>query len=414
MNPLARIRNQTIIAMALWVIVVGLSYYWNIHNERGQIVALAEVDAKTNLKRDLAFREWSTSHGGIYLRVDGKTRPSPFLADVPERDVPTPSGGMLTLQNPAATLRELKEKQIELYGEPARITGFKVLNPINAPDDWEKKALGIVDKTRQDYSEVVTINGKPYLRRMQPMFMEEGCLKCHAWTGIKVGGLRGATDIAIPLDVYQAVVQKTERTLAKTHGGILLVGLAVIGLVSRRSRLRAKEIIQYQENLEQLARHDSLTGLLNRRYFFDLAEQELARALRHDRPLSLLMIDIDLFKQVNDTYGHAVGDKTLQKLSQIFSEIVREIDIVCRMGGEEFAILLPETGKEEAIEVAERLRLSVEKTEIPMEHGLPLHFTISIGVASLKKQSDNIDTLLSRADNALYEAKRTGRNRVCT
>ncbi|HEU0282776.1 MAG TPA: diguanylate cyclase, partial [Gallionella sp.] len=371
------------------------------------------AEAKANLKRDMALLLWSTDHGGIYLRVNENIKPSPFLANIPDRDIPAPNGEMLTLQNPVASLREIKLKQGELYGELAHVTGLKYLNSINAPDSWEKKALGIIDKTLQDFSEVTTIDGKAYLRMMQPMIMEEGCMKCHAWTGIKIGELRGGTDIAIPLERYQSIAQREENNIAATHAGILLLGLVLIGFISRQSRLRIQESIQYQQELEHLAYVDSLTGLLNRRRFYELAEQELVRALRHERPLSILMIDVDKFKRINDTYGHATGDRVLQKLSDVFRKVVREIDFICRMGGEEFAILLTETDQVRAMEVAERLRASTENTELNLKGEASLHFTISIGIASLSRQADKIDAIISLADGALYEAKETGRNRVC-
>ena len=168
-----------------------------------------------------------------------------------------------------------------------------------------------------------------------------------------------------------------------------------------------------QQELERLSQTDALTGLSNRRYFLTLAEQELARAQRYGGALSVFMMDLDHFKVVNDTYGHQTGDLVLQKLGGLCREALREIDSVGRLGGEEFAVILPQTDAPRALEVAERLRQAVARTEVALERGLPLHFTLSIGVTTLAGGSANIDTLLGQADSALYEAKRSGRNRVC-
>jgi len=168
-----------------------------------------------------------------------------------------------------------------------------------------------------------------------------------------------------------------------------------------------------QLTIERQAQVDYLTGLSNRRHFINEGEAELARATRYKKPLSLMMLDIDFFKLVNDTYGHKTGDFVLQRLSELFKEALREIDIIGRLGGEEFAILLPETELEKAIEVAERVRQLVESAEIALEIGLPLRATISIGVATLNGSEINIDMLLHQADQALYEAKKGGRNKVC-
>lgn len=169
---------------------------------------------------------------------------------------------------------------------------------------------------------------------------------------------------------------------------------------------------QLEEEFKRQARVDFLTGVSNRRHFMEQAEQEIQRTNRYDTPLSLLMLDIDLFKQVNDTYGHKSGDDVLRTMATACRETLREIDIIGRIGGEEFAILLPETDKAEAADVAERLRAVLANQKVPLEAGIPIHFTVSIGVASRTSKKDNIDTLLNLADEALYQAKKYGRNRV--
>jgi diguanylate cyclase (GGDEF)-like protein len=165
--------------------------------------------------------------------------------------------------------------------------------------------------------------------------------------------------------------------------------------------------------LERRAYTDYLTGLANRRHFLEQAENELARTLRYGRELSILMLDLDHFKQVNDTYGHKVGDLVLKRLSELCRATLRDVDVVGRIGGEEFAVLLPETGTAQAMDTAERLRSSIAAAHVTPESGLPVHFTVSFGVTTLSEKDTNIDILLNQADQALYRAKRDGRNRVC-
>lgn len=165
--------------------------------------------------------------------------------------------------------------------------------------------------------------------------------------------------------------------------------------------------------LEQKAYIDYLTEVNNRGHFMEQSEKELVRALRYEKPLAILMLDIDFFKKINDSHGHKLGDIVLKKLADICKQTLREVDIIGRVGGEEFAILLPETDQQLAAEVAERLRAAIADTKIPMKDGLPVQFSVSIGVASLVSKDDNMDVLLNRADQALYEAKETGRNKVC-
>jgi diguanylate cyclase (GGDEF)-like protein len=168
----------------------------------------------------------------------------------------------------------------------------------------------------------------------------------------------------------------------------------------------------YQETLE-LSFTDALTGVPNRRQLSQRLEQEFSRSVRFGDPLSLLMVDLDHFKQINDVHGHAVGDGVLRGIALLLRRNVRKVDIVARYGGEEFCVVLPRVAKAEAMEVAEKLRRSVAAAALPgPEGGTPLHVTISVGVATLGIDADDAASLLEKADAALYEAKRLGRDRV--
>lgn len=168
---------------------------------------------------------------------------------------------------------------------------------------------------------------------------------------------------------------------------------------------------QAQTRLMELATTDSLTGLHNRRYFMDTATQEFERARRYQMPLSLLMIDADRFKSINDRFGHHIGDEVLKALAMIGRRQLREIDLLARLGGEEFAILLPQTDFADAWVVAERLRQTIAEHTVDTKQGL-LNFTISLGLSSLDPVTADLDDLLRQADVALYQAKQNGRNRV--
>jgi eukaryotic-like serine/threonine-protein kinase len=166
------------------------------------------------------------------------------------------------------------------------------------------------------------------------------------------------------------------------------------------------------EEMNRLAITDNLTGLLNRRAFSEAAEREFERARRYRRPLSLILFDIDKFKSVNDAHGHLIGDQVLRVLSDTVRKTTRATDIVCRWGGEEFLILMPEQGHDQAVATAERLRQDASNLVVVTPSG-HLSLTISLGVASLKRQEDEtLDSLIGRADAAMYEAKAAGRNTV--
>jgi diguanylate cyclase (GGDEF)-like protein len=145
--------------------------------------------------------------------------------------------------------------------------------------------------------------------------------------------------------------------------------------------------------------------------FFDLADQEFSRSHRYKHPLSIIMMDIDRFKLVNDTYGHAAGDIVLTQVAQMCRESLRLVDILARYGGEEFVVMLPETTAAEAQLIAERMRLLIARTAILSEQN-SVHITLSFGVVELDPTCKNIEELLNRSDQAMYIAKRKGRNRV--
>lgn len=173
----------------------------------------------------------------------------------------------------------------------------------------------------------------------------------------------------------------------------------------------AIENAQLFEQAYSLSITDSLTELMNRRHFFEIAKIEFERIQRYHRTLSIMMIDVDHFKKINDEHGHTTGDLALQKVAAQIKHSVRTVDAVARYGGEEFVVLMPETALREALQVAERIRKSVSDGLIE-ENSVEVWVTLSIGVAEMDKQSSNIDTLIRYADQALYAAKAKGRNRV--
>jgi len=189
-------------------------------------------------------------------------------------------------------------------------------------------------------------------------------------------------------------------------GELLRIGNTIFKFLSRNNIEQA-----YHEELFRLAKIDGLTNIFNYKYFFDSLENELERAQRYNRELSLLMMDIDHFKKVNDTFGHRAGDHILKHLARIFVSRSRRVDYVCRYGGEEFAIILPEVDAMGAHKFASMLRKEIsshifafEQDEIPI--------TISIGVADIMEGIQSTDDLVEMADRRLYRAKEGGRNRV--
>jgi two-component system chemotaxis response regulator CheY len=168
------------------------------------------------------------------------------------------------------------------------------------------------------------------------------------------------------------------------------------------------------ERMQKMATHDSLTDLFNRRALYDIAENELARARRENKPVSLVMMDIDHFKNVNDEHGHNIGDQALRMVAHIILEKIRGYDTAGRWGGEEFLLVLPVTYLEEARQIAERVRQGIESAKIQLQGGKHLNLQASFGVSTaMPEDLLTFDLLVHQADEALYDAKGEGRNRVC-
>lgn len=222
-------------------------------------------------------------------------------------------------------------------------------------------------------------------------------------------------------DVEEYIARRIERhgnrgrpfEIAQSDGRWLLVNErrtgdgGVVGVYTDVTELKRQE-----RTLRQQARTDPLTAVFNRRHFVELAERELLRAVRFNHPVSVMMIDIDHFKDINDAHGHAAGDRVLQRLAARCRDGLREIDVFGRLGGEEFSVLLPETTCAGAVVVAERLRESIAALKVSVPASPPLSFTISIGVAEWNREDTAVEGVLARADAALYEAKNAGRNRT--
>jgi len=205
----------------------------------------------------------------------------------------------------------------------------------------------------------------------------------------------GSIVLAIWLIALTRQVHHFHRTLAQAHAQL------------------ETAVAQRTQQLVWLANTDPLTGLKNRRAFTEAAQAQILQCQRYPYPIAALIIDIDHFKSINDRYGHPVGDQAIQRVTASITHTLRVSDIIGRIGGEEFAVLLPHTDAAAARVSAERIRLAVESIEIVILNAKPLRLTVSVGIA-LYQPTLTLDNLLMHADKALYRAKNTGRNRVET
>jgi diguanylate cyclase (GGDEF)-like protein len=211
--------------------------------------------------------------------------------------------------------------------------------------------------------------------------------------------------------------QKELVSQQKTESTRLFHTVAEKTMELNRAKAALEEELAKKESLEKHLKHlaatDPMTELMNRRAFFDTCDKEMIESSTKENELTCLIIDIDHFKKINDTYGHDMGDKVIKTIAKLMLENTRIIDSVGRIGGEEFAILMPNTDVESAYQIADRLRENISKEKIVLNNK-DVYITVSIGLSYLNHADKTIHTLIKRADTALYEAKENGRNQVCT
>ena len=254
---------------------------------------------------------------------------------------------------------------------------------------------------------LTVLTGLSAARLLLPLSTEKPV--SHRFTGLLF--LIGCTLMAIRLGyILLSDNPPTHLFAAGFWHGLILGGAHIITMLMSLG-FALMIVDQLASELNRLATIDALTGIGNRRVFYSRAEAELARCRRKNLPLSLLMIDLDRFKSINDALGHAAGDDTLRRFAALVAPHLREYDFFGRLGGEEFAVLLPDATEEVAVAIAERLRELTEAERLPRP-GFPMPTTASIGAAQLLAGEASIDQLMHRADQALYAAKSGGRNRV--
>lgn len=278
----------------------------------------------------------------------------------------------------------------------------------------------IYDKYSQRHSrEHLRYEAIHSMRLILPELIEIGHMNPGRWQYIadtyqSLGLLDGTFDLGDFLFDYETEV--TPAWLWPVLFTVLVAALLLVLFVvrahwlNRQLQAEIRERQHLEQELIKLASTDSLTGVANRRHFLRRLENEMLRSRRSGRAFSLLVIDLDHFKQINDTHGHAAGDAVLVHFTRTVTDLLRRVDVFGRTGGEEFAVLLPETDLDGAVQLAERLRYVVAESSFEWE-GHPLPITISIGATS-SYATEEADDLLRRADKALYQAKKTGRNRV--
>jgi PAS domain S-box-containing protein len=241
------LKHYGLILIIVWTLVAAASLWWNLLQHRQEAVDIARHIALTNYERDVLYRRWAAAHGGIYVPVTPDTPPSPYLVQQPERDIFTPSGRHLTLMNPAYMTRQVYALARQEGLPQGHLASLKPIRPQNAPDPWERKALLAFEGGKKEVSGVVTFNGKAYMRLMRPFWTDQGCLKCHAEQGYKVGDIRGGISVSVPMAPIMSERWHTRNALILGHLVLWMLGVTGIIVAVRQIGVSATETMRAQE-----------------------------------------------------------------------------------------------------------------------------------------------------------------------
>ncbi len=367
--------------------------------------------AKSLFQQILLVRRWVAGAGGVYVEIQPGVTPNPFLAQIPgiKTDITDrESGRRFTLRNPCPITSELSRLSKDAKGYSFEVSSLKPINPSdNTPDDFERTSLLAFERGTREVAIIEQHKDGPVYRYMAPLYYEAPCDRCHRNLGYKIGDVRGGISISIPLKTLSAKMWRNRQLTAAFGLMAIILLLGALACVNRRF---LKTLGEAQDKLVTSATIDNLTGLLNRRAGLERMEEELSRHQRSGQTLACLLVDLDCFKNINDSFGHQAGDKALAAFGTIVRKHTRKHDIVCRYGGEEFLILLADTTSEAAQKTAEKIRELTAGSPVEFD-GSQIAITASIGLY-LMQQGDTVDTVIAHTDAALYEAKRTGRNQV--
>ncbi len=393
--------------LALFVAAIFVLLYW-----RNDDLIRLRMHEQAVTYHDLIMhtKNWNFDYGGVYVLKRSKVESNVYLRRLGiNPDVTAMNGSTFTMRNHAIMINEISRMSEMKEGAKFRITSLHPIDPENAPDPFEKQALEKFERRMGEFSRIEYPLGKPPIfRYLTPLMADKSCLECHKTQGYKVGSIVGAVSIALPVEgiLREAQISKILLIIA----AVMTLGM-LIGISYFLTWRLVKKLDSVQRRYTTLISTDELTRLRNRRYVMRRLEEECERADRMENPLSLLLIDVDHFKLVNDTFGHPFGDQVLRRASARMKEGLRRYDVLGRIGGEEFLIISPGATVEDAMALAERIRSQIAAMKV-IEGDRECSITVSIGVTSMNALEMTPDLLMRKADVALYQAKEQGRDRV--
>jgi len=402
-------RYVGIISLVSTLLIVAV--FWGFYTRTTNLIKDQLLhEARAFFEEIVQTRRWIINQQGVYVKMGQDMRPDPGLESIAglKTTLTDQDGERYVLRHHAVITKMISALAQKDQNFTINITSLNPLDQENSPSEFEQTALEKFESGAPEFYRMEESPDGPTFRFMAPLVTQKECLPCHAAQGYKVGDIRGGISISIPA---QRVIDELVTTRTYTIIAAITILAMLLSAIVYISQLFVRNLHGSEKQLVELAITDSLTGILNRGEGIRRIQQEIARSLRIQQPLSLVLIDVDHFKKINDNFGHQIGDQVLRSIVATLTTALRRYDVICRYGGEEFLVMLPNTELSMALETAERLRQLVAESEVSPEESETIKMTISLGVSSLQPD-DSLDNLVYRADNALYLAKQEGRDQV--
>jgi diguanylate cyclase (GGDEF)-like protein len=424
-------KHTIITSLIICIILTTTALISFINISKQESIALSQKvlkqEAIAHFDNMVNTRTWNANLNGVFVKATKDLKRNPFLHD---NHTYTKDGDLLIKINPATMTRQISKISNTKSNYLFKITSLKPINPENKPDDFEEKGLLFLKNNRNE--KFFTNIEKSNYNLIGSLTTEPSCLSCHKEQDYKLGEVRGGLRVSIPLNNYNitvAAIKSNSMTLTFiTILFAIIIGIFstfFINLIYKRQEVieklndnleikikeRTKELEENILKLNELATMDYLTNIPNRRYFFDLGDKIFLLAKRENKNLSLLLLDIDLFKNINDTYGHDIGDEVLKLIAITIKDNIRNSDILARFGGEEFVVLLNETNSKGAENISLKIKDLIEAIDYKKIDAL-LKTTVSVGVTSIKKEDTNLNNMIKRSDEGMYKSKEKGRNTI--
>jgi len=383
---------------SFWLLLVLVSFVLNTLNAQQQESNIALQSARSFFQQVIITRAWNAEHGHVYVPVSKTAPPNPYLTGN-KRDIDTGDGTLLTQINPAYMTRQIAELASQRQPDlRIHITSLNPIRPENQPTPKEIEVLQKFEQGLTEYGEIIDLGSESQFFYMAPLVVEESCLDCHKHQGYKIGDIRGGISVSLPFTPSNIVIP-----LLLGHLSIGLAGLLGILLAGRKLE-HAYNLIKAQSST------DYLTQLDNRRSFSEKLDHGIRVAQRDNSSLALLLLDLDHFKEVNDTLGHPCGDRLLIQVAEGLRSNLRNVDTIARLGGDEFALLIEKVEDAQSAAFVAQKVLRIFKQEWHLEQSRDVKISASIGISLFPAHGDTQKLLMEHADTALYRAKEQGRN----